>query len=330
LLALHTLNHLEKRLKKPISSLFDCITGVSAGGLIALGLVAPRPGGNGTAYSAQELVDFFTHNAAKVFQKTAAQSLAHKVPILGVLDTLFFSKYCNKSAQALYLELFGQTPMSSALIHTLVPAYNIYGIAHKGPRLKLFDSLSIKEHKAKDKNAHDFLMHEVALATSAIPTYFAPQRMHVLGEKEKKLSYYYLIDGGVAINNPTILAYSDLRSRYPDSPIHTLSLGVGTSPNIYNSVIKDTSPGTLAWLGKLGNLIVSPQLSVYNKLLKDLQKNAPKSGSYWRIQPTEHGQLSKFDDISPYHFKRIAETAEKMIEQNKHILDGLAWYLSHK
>jgi hypothetical protein len=273
------------------------------------------------------LSTFFEKNAKKVFQKTAAQHIAHKSPLIGTLNHLLFSKYCSKGAHALYADLLGQNCMSQALTHTIIPAYNIHGADKKGPRLKVFDSLNIAKKNTSPSTMQDFLMYEVALATSAVPTYFPPHRMHTVdAESQKIISNYHLIDGGVAINNPTVVAYSDLRARYPKSPIYALSLGVGSSPEIYTSMLNNPSPGALAWLGKISHMIVLPQLSVYKKLLTNLQKEAPKSGSYWRIQPKDHEKLSKFDDVSADHLRHIAQTGADMLQHNGHILDALMEY----
>jgi predicted acylesterase/phospholipase RssA len=330
LLALHILAYLEDKMGRPIASLFDCITGVSAGGLIALGLVVPRAHASGTPYSAQKLHDLFEKNALRVFHKTTAHEFLHCFPLTSLLEFLLFSKYSADGAKELYTKIFGHCPMSRALIHTIIPTYNIHGGETKGPRLKIFDSLSIREKQAKNKENWDFFMHEVALATSAAPTYFPPQPMLAIdGYGKKTRSNYHLIDGGVAITDPSVLAYSYLRLRHPNTPIHTLSLGVGPHPKTYASLLDNRSPGVLAWLGKLGHLISAPQLSVYNKLFDHFQKKAPQPGSHWRIQPI-HTQkpFSSLDDTSPEHLAYIAQTGAQMIKHHRHTLDALTFYLS--
>jgi hypothetical protein len=267
-----------------------------------------------------------------IFKKTAAQEVLDTLPLAGWVNALFCSKYSNHGAQEVYTQLFGHYRMSQARVHTIIPAYNIRGVGARGPHIKIFDSLSIAEKQAKNKAHPDFFMREIALATSAAPTYFPPQTIQAIdGNGRKTRSHYCLIDGGVAINNPSVLAYSYLRLRHPYAPIHTLSLGVGTHPKSYARILTNRSPGTLAWLRSFEHLVVSPQLSVYKKLFTHLQKKAPHPGPYWRIQPPyTHKPFSSLDDISPQNLQRITQMGAAMIRYHKNTLDSVAFYLAKK
>jgi len=331
LLALQTLIHLEKRMNRPISSLFDAITGVSAGGIIALGLAAPNAQTNQPAYSAQQLSRIFLENAKKIFNRTPMQNMAHRLPLWGLMDSLFFAKYSNQNAAKVYKHCFQETRLSQSLTQTIVPTYNISWSSKRGPRIKIFDSLAVCEKQKTLGSAHDFAMHDIALATSAAPTYFSPHRMQSMGaQNAAQSSADYFIDAGVAINDPTILGYSLLRKRYPHSPIHTLSLGVGTPPYLYESIIKNASPGALSWALQAGHLVVSPQLSVYQKILKQWQQEAVAPGGYWRIQPLRASINAKLDDISPKNLHYIATASAHMLEYHRHDLDAIVFYLSQK
>ena len=321
LFALSVLKHLEQRMNRPICYLFDCISGVSAGGLIALGLVVPHEKQSGPAYCAEQLFNLFQTSAQQIFHKKINQ----KIPILSTLDLLISAKYCAMTAKTIYTQLLGQHTFSQTLTQTIIPAYNIHGTELKTPRIKVFDSLAIKH-----KKTHDYFMHDIALATSAVPTYFPPHRMPIITHGNAVLSDDYFIDGGVAINNPTLLAYENLRSRYPQSPIHILSLGSGRKWDTYADIKQDKCPGTLAWLNKTGVLISDPQLSVYEKLLKNLRKKDQNPGAYWRIEPHITSRMSKLDNVSDQHLKHIGKTSTKMIHHNRHVLDAIVHALSQR
>jgi patatin-like phospholipase/acyl hydrolase len=321
LFALSVLKHLEQRMTRPISSLFHCISGVSAGGLIALGLVVPHEKQSGPAYCAEQLFNLFQTSAQQIFHKKINQ----KIPILSTLDLLISAKYCAMTAKTIYTQLLGQHTFSQTLTQTIIPAYNIHGTELKTPRIKVFDSLAIKH-----KKTHDYFMHDIALATSAVPTYFPPHRIHTITNEKAVLSDDYFIDGGVAINNPTVLAYENLRSRYPKSPIHILSLGSGRQWDAYADIKRDKCPGTLAWLNKIGVLISDPQLSVYEKLLKNLRKKDQNPGAYWRIEPHFRSNMSQLDNVSDDHLKHIGKVSTKMIHHNRHVLDAIVHALSQR
>ncbi len=321
LFALSVLKHLEQRMKRPICSLFDCISGVSAGGLIALGLVVPNANQSGPAHGAEQLFDLFQTGAQQIFHKKINQ----KIPILSTLDLLISAKYCALTAKKIYTQLVGQHTFSQSLTQTIIPAYNIHETEVKTPRIKIFDSFAIQH-----KKTHDYFMHDIALATSAIPTYFPPHPMHTITNGKAVLSDDYFIDGGVAINNPTLLAYEKLRSRYPKSPIHILSLGSGRKSDVYADIKRNKCPGVLAWLSKIGVLISDPQLSVYEKLLKNLRKKDQNPGAYWRIEPHFRSNMSKLDNVSDHHLKHIAKASTDMLHRHRHVLDAIVHALSQR
>ena len=321
LFALSVLKHLEQRMKRPICSLFDCISGVSAGGLIALGLVVPNKTQSGPAHNAEQLYDLFQTGAQQIFHKKINQ----KIPIISTLDLLMSAKYCSRTAKKMYTQLVGEHTFSQSLTQTIIPAYNIHGTDVKNPRIKVFDSLALWQ-----KKTHDYFMHDIALATSAVPTYFPPHRMHTIAQGKAVLSDDYFIDGGVAINNPTLLAYENLRSRYHKSPIHILSLGAGRKSDVYADIKRDHCPGVLSWLSKIGVLISDPQLSVYEKLLKNLRKKDQNPGAYWRIEPHFRSSMSKLDNVSDQHLKHIRKTSTDMIHRNRHVLDAIVHALSQR
>jgi patatin-like phospholipase/acyl hydrolase len=73
----------------------------------------------------------------------------------------------------------------------------------------------------------------VARATSAGPTYFEPQVM-VDGQKQR-----VLVDGGVFINNPAMLAFVAGLEAAEGRPIDLLALGTGTrNPSDHQTVLR--------------------------------------------------------------------------------------------
>jgi patatin-like phospholipase/acyl hydrolase len=79
---------------------------------------------------------------------------------------------------------------------------------------------------ARNDPAQDFLVRQVARATSAAPSYFEV----ALARSSTKVDYP-LIDGGVFANNPAMCAYAEARHKLPGLPsaenMAILSLGTG-------------------------------------------------------------------------------------------------------
>lgn len=64
------LAEIEKRTRKPVSELFDLIAGTSTGGLLALGLTKPGPGG-GPEYTAADMVRLYENCGREIFRVPA-------------------------------------------------------------------------------------------------------------------------------------------------------------------------------------------------------------------------------------------------------------------
>jgi patatin-like phospholipase/acyl hydrolase len=112
---------LEVQLKKPISQIFDIVTGSSVGGIIALGLTTPNSR-NQPLHSALDLVDFFIDHRKNIFKR----SLSHSIKTLG---GLIGPQYESDGFQAILDKMFGDNMLSQALIPTLVTGYHIDGNA---------------------------------------------------------------------------------------------------------------------------------------------------------------------------------------------------------
>jgi patatin-like phospholipase/acyl hydrolase len=202
------LQAIEETTGKPIHKLFDLIVGSSTGGLLALGVVAP--GEQGLAkFKAKDIVDFYRYHGPRIFH----------APFLYRLSTvwgLYGPKYRREYLDTMLKDLLGEARLSQTLKPTLVLTYS------------LEESLPhVWSTQGAREGLHpDFYLYDMAGATTAAPTYFAPKVL-----ESPKGSFLHEIDGGVWANNPAVVAAVALQNMH--FPVHNsndvLVVSIGTS-----------------------------------------------------------------------------------------------------
>lgn len=200
------LAEIEERTQTPIARLFDLIAGTSTGGILALGLTVR--GENGAPkYRAQELVELYEREGRNIFNR----STWHRLRACG---NAVEEKYSADGIRSVLERKFGNARLKDALADLLVPSYEIER------RMPFF----FRSRMAREKTEYDYEIRDVALATSAAPTYFEPHRIVV---NQDPLDYYALIDGGVFANNPAMCAYAEAKAQDPRADVLLVSFGTG-------------------------------------------------------------------------------------------------------
>ncbi len=171
---------LEKQTGKRIVEHFDLITGTSTGGLIAIGLAMGAP--------AEKLLDFYRKDGAKIFPKTGRVGGW----VQGVRN-IFTSKFEPGPLRRAVGEVVSDQPLRNALTRLAIPSYQ----AVPG-RVYVFKT----PHNAQGRGGQDADIPaiDVALATSAAPTYFPAHRIDSGGMLKG-----VFIDGGVWANCPAMI-----------------------------------------------------------------------------------------------------------------------------
>lgn len=161
----------EESVGDKIGNYFDLIVGTSTGGIIALAL--------GSGMSAKEVLKFYEEEGPIIFEGSR---------FLRFIRHFGISKYSNSNLKKSLESKFGEKILGESFSRLVVPSLNletgevyVYKTAHN-PRFE-------RDYRVK--------MVDVALATSAAPTYF-PTHKSAVGLP--------MIDGGVWANNPMGLA----------------------------------------------------------------------------------------------------------------------------
>jgi len=240
---------------KRIYQLFDVIAGTSSGGLSAMGLSVPNlkvdkefqdslKSGN-----IDSLLELFQTDGSGIFGKKKRTIWLEKnlwgwgekiSYLVGKLRQGVMRKYSDESMKKIFQRYFNNTKVSDASTNFLVPAYDIDNrrvfVFHNFPHAQNTTGKLIADQPTgndiwmrKDHNFEDwgdFYLKDVARVISAAPTYFKPQKM-----KEKDVKGFSLVDGGIFLNNPSMLAYIHARKIFPSAEnFFVVSLGSGEPP----------------------------------------------------------------------------------------------------
>ncbi len=220
------LSAIEEDLSVRIVDHFDLIVGTSTGGIIALGL--------GLGLSPKQMVEFYLEKGPSIFADAGGiRSLQHWLHRKFRQETLM---------DALRDPLvFGDKILGESSKRLVIPSYNL-----GEDDVYLFKT----PHHERLKRDWRVPVWQVALATSAAPTYFSASR-HVENVRH--------IDGGVWANNPIMVgvveAVSMLAVALED--IHVLSLG--TSDAVVCRPAGLDSGGKLRWANHAPQLIMRGQ-----------------------------------------------------------------------
>lgn len=178
------LKRLEAKFKCLTSDHFDMICGTSTGGLIALALASKIP--------TEEICKFYEEKGEVIFPKHPIRN----IPFIGKIDTGFLKqiakggKYKQEGLKKSLIEIFGDRKIGDSNNLLCIPSYSV---TEAKPKVFKYDHL--EGDLSRDNGA---LMSDIALATSAAPTYFPMAELQYYNNEQ-------FIDGGVWANNPTLV-----------------------------------------------------------------------------------------------------------------------------
>lgn len=275
---------LEKKIQKKyndpnkrIADVFDLIAGTSTGGILTCLYLCPDPATNRPRFTANDAVNLYLQNGDNIFDVSIFRAIT-------TVEGLAGPKYSADALETILKNYLGDLKLSQLLKPCLITAYDI-----TRRQAKFFNQ---KDFTVEPLPEPDYFLRDIARATSAAPTYFAPANIQTLND-----TVYPLVDGGVFANNPTMCACVEAFGYDPQlkvTELKVLSLGTGDTEQAYRYA-EAQKWGKLQWLEPILDILMSGVAETVDYQMKTLFKSAGCPGQYLRIQT----KLADFPNVDP-------------------------------
>ncbi|XVF57450.1 hypothetical protein PTKIN_Ptkin06aG0206500 [Pterospermum kingtungense] len=244
-------------------------------------------------------------------------------PISALWNTLkgivekFLPHYNAEGLEKAIKEKVGERKLSETLTNVVIPSYDI----------KLLQPTVFSTLKAKHNDLENPKLVDVCLSTSAVP-YFLPHRKFGFNSR-----LCHMVDGGVAANNPTLLALSEAAKEMSAdgkvkclkdidcNKVLVLSLGTGSSQENNDLDVTSEHWGPLNWL--IGNNGV-PLLDVLMTAMDDMTDiylaaffgGTSFDQNYLRIQTHSLRAFEiAMDNSNALHLKNLERIGEELLKK---------------
>ena len=286
--------HVEKKLQSLTRSSirlgehFDLIVGTSTGAILTGIYTIPNKHDN-AKYSSEDALDLYMSHGGDIFKKNIWRQI---YTIGGLLGT----KYSDENMLKLFKKYFEGHMIGHATTNIMMTSVDI-------DRRDLFLFKSYKRDKSQ------FTFVDAVRSSASAPSYFKPYKLHDINDNER-----CLIDGGMAINNPSMSAYIEAQKLFPGTPeINLLSIGTGKAEKSYKYK-KAKRWGKLAWLMPLIDVMLG-STSEAVEYQADLNYSDGYKGSYLRINTDLKYAKSTMDDASCENLENLKRDAEAIAEE---------------
>lgn len=299
-----------------LADYFDVIAGTSTGGLVSAMITAPDEN-NRPLYAAKGIKPFYLENCPKIFPQT------HKLFPLGRLfKSLIGPLYDGSHLHRVLRKELRDIKLTQALTNLVIPAFDI----------KRLQPVIFSSYEAKRCTWLDAKLSDICISTSAAPTFLPGHEFKTIDANGYDYEFN-LIDGGVAANNPTLIAITEVTKHMFDKNIDmsqikpadnprllTISIGTGTAKveEKYDSNIA-SKWGILDWLLYGGT---TPLLEIFTQASADMVDfhNALifqaffTEDNYLRIQDDTLSGIENSVDIATIeNLERLATIGEKLL-----------------
>ncbi|CAL9234281.1 unnamed protein product [Arabidopsis halleri] len=319
------LSFLESELQKldgegaRLADYFDVIAGTSTGGLVTAMLTAPNKEGR-PLFAANEIKDFYLEHCPKIFPQDQFPFSTAK----NLVKSLTGPKYDGHYLHQLIKEKLGDTRLDQTLTNVVIPSFDI---KHLQPTI--FTTYEVKTNPLKNA-----LLADISISTSAAPTYL-PAHHFQTQDSAGNVKEFNLIDGGVAANNPALLAIGEVTKEITKGktdffPIkandygrfHVLSLGTGDRKVDEKFDARECAGwGMLSWLTHNNS---TPIIDAFTQASSDMVdfhlstvfQALHSEPNYIRIQDdTLTGDACSVDIATEENLSNLVKTGEKLLKK---------------
>lgn len=307
------IQHLEDRLERPIAECFDLIAGTSTGGILACGLTVPGDDGS-PRYRASDLAALYRDHGLQIFPRPTWRRL----PLAGFVADTFDERYPSNGLEEALEQYFGDAMLSGTVTPLLVTSY---AIERRMPFL--FKTTNAVERGG----SHDFLLRDVARATSAAPTYFEPA---VLENDSRRHDYYALVDGGVFANNPSMCAVAEAlgpNHRQQLDRVELVSLGTGQMVRPI-PVGEARGWGLAGWVRPVLGVMMDGMADSVEYQCLQLLPRAGQRERYVRVDGKLSDVNDDMDDATEKNIRDIDRFVDRLIREKRRELDAIVAMLT--
>lgn len=241
--------------------------GTSTGGILALGMAA--------GLTPTQIRDLYVTNGKLIFDSSWLRDVVE-------IGGLSGSKYDNVNLKRILQETFGGLKLKDLKPRVLIASFSLDNQA-SDPSKRTWNPKFFHNFPGEDSDGESLVV-DVAMATSAAPTYFP--------------SYGVYVDGGVIANNPSMAAVVQaLDGRNPPAERAALDgiklLSVGTGISLQYIEGKDLDWGDAQWVRPILNVMMDGSVGV-----ADFECNQLLGKRYCRVEPVfPAGKSFPLDDV---------------------------------
>ncbi|KAJ0984740.1 hypothetical protein J5N97_003096 [Dioscorea zingiberensis] len=303
-----------------LADYFDVISGTSTGGLVSAMITAPNENKR-PLFAAKDIKEFYLEHCPNIFP----QSWGYLGGVLKLFKFLGGPKYNGKYLHKIIKERLGNLKIHQTLTNIVIPAFDI-----KQLQPTIFSSYEVKNNNS----SMDAELSDICISTSAAPTYL-PAHYFQTKDSEGNIREFNLIDGGVAANNPALVAMTEVTKQifkgnpdfFPIKPMDfgrflVISLGTGTAKNQEKFDAKKASKwGILSWLIAGGS---NPLIDAFTHASGDmvdihisvLFQALRSEAKYLRIQDdTLCGTISSVDVSTKQNLEGLVKIGENLLKK---------------
>jgi hypothetical protein len=270
--------NLEKMHGSPLAQYFDLITGTSTGGIIALAL--------GIGLSGDEILRFYTEKGPEIFPSTGINQRLRKS-----FRHLVRPKHSSAVLSKHLVEVFGTTVLGQSCSRLVIPCFDC-----NAGRVQLFKTA----HHPRFVQDYKMTAVDVALATSAAPTYFS-----VFTARDGQS----FLDGGVWANCPVLVGLLESIFILHAKPTDIDVLSVGTTEVPFDVVGQRRAGGLLSWGSTMVSLLFQAQIDaaiaqaqiVTGRRLMRIDAVAREG----RFRLDDARQIAELSGLGAYHAKQM-------------------------